>query len=108
MSDHYPVYLDLSIDATLNVDKNKPLKEEVYFNNPVRDYLDLKFKCNSCESLELDITTLTGLSLLRKNITEKNGKFHITINVEMFQKGIYIIKANCLNGYCFSEKMIKY
>ena len=108
MSDHYPVCLDLSINATLNTDKNNSLKREVIFNNPVKDYLELYFTCINCGPIALEITTLTGLSLIRKDITEKNGQYRITVNVELFQKGIYILKGSCLDGYCFNEKMIKF
>lgn len=107
MSDHYPVYLDLNVDATLSNIKKEDIKAEIIFKNPVADNLDLKIKCFDCESSSIEIISLTGNTVIRESLKGESGNYYFKTNMTGFSEGIYLIKISNRDGFYVVKKFIK-
>ncbi|HET6245503.1 MAG: T9SS type A sorting domain-containing protein [Bacteroidetes bacterium] len=107
MSDHYPVYLDLEVDAVLSNKEKVKRKAEITFINPVTDFLELKINCFDCNLSSVEITNLGGKLVLKENLSGGNGIFFLKSDVMGFEKGMYLIKIINRDGSFFSRKMIK-
>lgn len=107
MSDHYPVYLDLNVDAILNNIKKQKVQAEIIFKNPVVDFLDLTVKCVDCESPSIEITTLTGKPVLSEALKGENGSYYFKANLSGLSQGMYLIKISNKNNFHLIKKLIK-
>jgi hypothetical protein len=69
--------------------------EVTAFPNPVRDYLNLAFSIENASEVDLEIISITGQTMLRKQLGIRSAGEHTeTLNMDSFQDGIYMLKLN--------------
>ncbi|MDQ3191317.1 MAG: T9SS type A sorting domain-containing protein [Bacteroidota bacterium] len=107
MSDHYPVYLDLNVDAVLSSVIEQKALNEIIFKNPVADFLELKVKCAGCDSPFFEIINFSGNLVMQGVLEGENGSYYQNSNLNGLAKGIYLIKVSSKDGFIVSQKLVK-
>ena len=106
-SDHLPVILELEIDDQVsnigNISKNKLV---VNYQNPIDNILDLYIEADNSDIRFIEIWSITGQLIIRKQISGRIINEHISL--KDYSNGMYILKINNKNGVVeFSSKIIK-
>ena len=108
-SDHLPVTLKLFINETpLGVSTLHFSINEVRFNNPVRNNVQLSIKLKKPATIKIELYSLLGKRILTKNLHFKNTYNKTNINLNNIPKGIYIIRfTDYKTKISITQKLLK-
>ncbi len=107
-SDHLPVTLKLKVDKTLGISEWKNTAfSEINFTNPVRNNLILRIKAAKYTLLKIQLISLTGKVLLSREQNIRNESSTLSIPLEKFAKGLYILRFSDGNNNIVVKKLVK-
>ena len=106
-SDHLPIMLKLEVDNTVssigNIAANNLI---VNYQNPIDGILDLSIKSDNSDNRIIEIWSITGQLVIRKNVA--GNTINTSISLENYANGMYILKINNKDGISeYSGKIIK-
>ena len=105
MSDHLPIVMELVVEETLGVDDvYAPEPMRVYFNNPVKDALKLRFAQTEADLAGISLYAASGSTVLRKEVYV-SGNMAIEIDISGIPAGFYILYIQSVTG-SFSGKLM--
>lgn len=104
-SDHLPVRLEIDITKSNIGLAEKPMEDQIEFNNPIQDQLRINFSIELRENVEIKIMNLTG-KIVFEGILEAGSK-EKTYNTQALPKGIYLMNLRSRSGEVTTKKIIK-
>jgi hypothetical protein len=108
MSDHLPVIMKMKT-GEISVNASRPTAEKplLFFNNPVKDLLELRAG-NVSQPMIISLFSLTGEKLLSLPEQTLVAGEVVVINISGLRPGIYLVRAEGRDALPFSAKVIKY
>ncbi|HOY30338.1 MAG TPA: T9SS type A sorting domain-containing protein [Bacteroidales bacterium] len=91
MSDHLPVVMNLKVNQTVGSDELQAGNIDVFFPNPVTDYLRLSLMTRTVSTLEFSIINLLGQKVFAASYESDGSFFNYQIPVGSFTQGIYFL-----------------
>jgi len=76
------------------------------YPNPATNYIKIKFKSSLNTSIKIKILTISGKLVLEKNFSIFIGENEFRIDINNFDKGLYIVSIY-LNNNLYSKKFVK-
>jgi exonuclease III len=105
-SDHLPVLMQIDItQSNIGLDEALSLNNNLSYNNPIKNELNLEFQIPTGERTEAKLISLTGKVVLSSNIP--TGQKHWTLNTSHLPNGIYLLSTQSANGSKLIKKIIK-
>jgi len=107
-SDHLPVTLKLAVDKTLGINewKNSDL-EEVHMINPAGNELKLNLSAKKHTRLQVDIISITGQTLIQRQININPGQTALAIPVSALTPGLYLVRFTDGQSVTVVRKLVK-
>lgn len=98
----------LNADVALGISRPSTyiLSDVSVYPNPANDLVSLQFQLQKAETVSLEVVDMTGRILYRKTEREPSGIVSETINLDAFDKGMYLVKITG-ERIAHSSKLIK-
>lgn len=106
-SDHLPVIMDYTIDATVNVAEHASQSLPISFVNPANDKLSVTTNLLQNDQLTFDIFSMDGKLLKEEVRTVPAGGTHMELDFP-YPPAMYIIRVANSQSQTSSYKIIKY
>lgn len=105
-SDHLPILMQLDITkSNIGLAENFVLDDQLNYNNPISDKLNLSFKSALTENIQIELINLTGKTILHNTMIA--GEQHSILNTNGIANGIYLLSIKAENGNSLVKKIIK-
>jgi hypothetical protein len=108
MSDHYPVQLDLEIDAVASFNNKNEFSWALQFANPVSGATEVRCHLPLSNRCSMYIYNYSGQLIHASDMKKNNGIFSKTIDFSELAPGTYFIAVLDNNGNFISKKAIKF
>jgi hypothetical protein len=110
VSDHLPVFMKIQVLEKVSSGKSQLLSREqnVRFNNPVHEKLNLKIDWGQQASLQVEVLSIIGKVVFRKKVEVQSGVQALSIPFSSFEKGMYLLKISDDSNHFLVKKVLKY
>jgi len=108
MSDHIPVTLNLKIEQTPAIIDDINKKEiRLIIQNPAKDELNIYLELNKKSKINIQILSLSGQVLIKKQINNTSKYIHYSIPLNNIKTNMYILKITDQYHNQIVKKFIK-
>jgi hypothetical protein len=98
--------LEYEID-NVGVEEPEAFTQLDIFPNPASGILNINFRLEDSQSVELQLVNITGESVYSETLTNVAGEISNSIDISKFAKGIYILNLTSARGHVNKKVIIK-
>jgi hypothetical protein len=98
---------DASYTITVATPEIQGMQSIKVFPNPASDILNVSFNATEAQSVTLDLLSITGSTLLSKNLGSVQGSHAEQLNLSGLAKGVYILRMTSDQGMKMTKVVVQ-
>lgn len=108
MSDHLPVTMNLRVDQTVSTNDYENNIAGVWFENPVKEKLNISVSLLCQAKLNISILNLLGQTIYTTELEGEGTLQNSTVPLESIENGIYFLRISDSDNHSLTKKFLKF